>query len=101
LGITELLKHDLLHPYPVLWEKNGEFVAQFKFTVLVLPSQTQRLNQFPLPFVQSDLTIQDKSIQEVLAMGTKRAKKNKKKKTKKEGEKKEGEKKAETMDTSK
>jgi len=101
LGITELLKHDLLHPYPVLYEKNGEFVAQFKFTVLVLPTQTQRLNQFTLPFVQSEHKIQDKVIDEVLAMGTKRAKKNKKKKkTKTEGEKKEGEKKSgEKMDT--
>lgn len=38
LGITELLKHNLVSPYPVLYEKEGEIVAQFKFTVLILPS---------------------------------------------------------------
>lgn len=102
LGITELLKHDLVQPYPVLYEKPGEYVAQFKFTVLVLPSQTQKLNAFPLQLVQSEHKITDKGIEATLALGTKRAKKNKKKKSK-DGEKKE-EKKGEakdSMDTSK
>lgn len=28
LGLVECLKHDLLHPYPVLHEKQGDLVAQ-------------------------------------------------------------------------
>jgi len=88
LGVTECLKHDLIAPYPVLFEKPGEFVAQFKFTVLILPSGTMRLNTFALPFVSSEHKIQDATIDAVLQLGTKRSKKNKKKK-KKTGETKE------------
>jgi len=35
LGLNECLKSELLHPYPVLSEKKGEFVAQFKYTIAV------------------------------------------------------------------
>jgi curved DNA binding protein len=82
LGITECLKHDLVHPYPVLYEKQGEFVAQFKFTVLVVPSGTFRLNSHPLPFVNSEKKIEDPALLTLLQTGTKRTKKNKKKKKK-------------------
>jgi len=78
LGITEMLKHDLVHPYPVLYEKAGEFVAQIKFTVLILPSGTNRENSFAPPFVSSDHKIEDPAINSILAMGTKRNKKKKK-----------------------
>merc|ERR1712151_1285091 len=37
VGISEARRHELLEEYPVLKEKRGEFVAQFKFTVLLLP----------------------------------------------------------------
>ncbi len=33
MGLAECVKNELLHPYPVLSEKKGEFVAQFKYTV--------------------------------------------------------------------
>jgi len=115
LGITECLKHGIVSPYPVLYEKPGEFVAQFKFTVLILPSGTLRLNTFPLlSNLQSEHKITDPSVDEILKMSTKRAKKNKNKKKKKkapkeesksatEDEKKEGDKPAEPkpMDTGK
>jgi curved DNA binding protein len=101
LGITECLKHDLVSPYPVLFEKPGDFVAQFKFTVLILPSGTIRLNSQPLPYVTSDKEVKDEKIKSILATGTKRAKKSKKKKkAPKEGsEQKEGAKDAQKMDT--
>eukprot|EP01118_Nematostelium_gracile_P005252 TRINITY_DN1647_c0_g1_i1.p1 TRINITY_DN1647_c0_g1~~TRINITY_DN1647_c0_g1_i1.p1 ORF type:complete len:395 (-),score=156.15 TRINITY_DN1647_c0_g1_i1:57-1241(-) len=79
LGITECLKHDLVNPYPVLFEKQGEFVAQFKFTVLVLPSGTMKLNAHALPYIQSNYKIEDAGLNAILQTGTKRAKKNKKK----------------------
>jgi len=41
LGINEAVKHDLFHPYPVLTEKSGEFVAQFKATVVILKNGAQ------------------------------------------------------------
>lgn len=60
LGIVELVKHDLVDSYPVLYEKEGEIVAQFKFTCLILPNSTMRMNAFPLPHVSSAYSI-DKS----------------------------------------
>jgi len=81
LGITECLKHDLVYPYPVLFEKAGEYVAQFKFTVLVTPNGTQRLNMAELPTAQSEHKINDPEIDTLLKSSTKRTKKNKKKKS--------------------
>jgi len=79
LGIVELLKHNLLHSYPVLFEKDGELVAQFKFTALILPNSTERLNSNPPPYVTSAYSIDSSpSLKAILAMSTKR-KRNKKK----------------------
>jgi curved DNA binding protein len=72
LGITELLKHNLVSPYPVLYEKEGEIVAQFKFTVLILPSSTNRITGHPVPYIKSEKKIEDPSLNEILKMGTKR-----------------------------
>jgi hypothetical protein len=33
MGLAECVKNELLHPYPVLSEKKGDIVAQFKYTV--------------------------------------------------------------------
>eukprot|EP01050_Picozoa_sp_SAG11_P050217 SAG11_NODE_27861_length_328_cov_0.676856_1_plen_33_part_10 len=33
--MTELMKHDLVHPYPVLYEAEGELTAHVKYTVLL------------------------------------------------------------------
>ena len=35
LGLNECTKYELLHGYPVLSEKKGEIVAQFKYTIAV------------------------------------------------------------------
>jgi len=85
MGIVELVKHELLHSYPILWEKPGEFVAQVKFTALLLPSSTDRLtNVTTLPAnVVSDIKIEDAKIKAILATGTKRTSKSKKNKKKK------------------
>jgi methionine aminopeptidase len=40
IGVKECISHDLLTAYPVLVEKNGEFVAQFKCTIAILPKST-------------------------------------------------------------
>ena len=66
---------------------SGEYVAQFKFTVLVLPSQTLRITSHPLPYVKSDFEITDEGTKAILASSTKRTKKKKasKKKTNQTG----------------
>lgn len=77
-GIIEMIQHELVHPYPVLYEKKGEIVAQFKFTVLVLPNSTTRMNQFNAPFVSSEFSVDsNEEIKQILAMPTKRSKKKK------------------------
>ena len=40
VGVRECLNHDMLIPYPVYSERAGEFVAQFKATVVVQPRST-------------------------------------------------------------
>eukprot|EP01083_Nonionella_stella_P228373 809397_1 len=87
LGLTECLKHDLLQPYPVLFEKEGEFVAQLKFTVLLMPSGIMKitgLDGVDLSQIQSEYSVQDEDLKALLAQPIKskkrRRKKNKKKK---------------------
>lgn len=40
IGVKECVAHDLMMPYPVLTEKNGVFIAQFKATIAVQPKST-------------------------------------------------------------
>lgn len=40
IGVKECIEHDLITPYPVLTEKAGEIVAQFKSTIAILPRST-------------------------------------------------------------
>jgi len=85
LGITECLKHDLVEPYPVLYEKPGELVAQIKFTAIITPSGTVRMTTHPEPLVRSDFKITDAGVKSILASGVKKgaAAKKKKKRSKK------------------
>eukprot|EP01098_Paradermamoeba_levis_P016671 TRINITY_DN912_c0_g1_i1.p1 TRINITY_DN912_c0_g1~~TRINITY_DN912_c0_g1_i1.p1 ORF type:complete len:419 (-),score=189.21 TRINITY_DN912_c0_g1_i1:144-1346(-) len=85
LGIVECLKHDLVFPYPVLFEKPNEFVAQFKFTALLLPGGVQKLTAFDLPHVSSTFSLTDEEVLATLQSGTKKSKKKKKNKKKGEG----------------
>jgi len=70
LGIKEIVTHDLFDSYPALYEKDGEFIAQFKFTALILPKSTVKLTAaFPLPHVTSKYDIAEvQEIQTVLAL---------------------------------
>jgi len=87
LGISECLKHDLVEPYPVLYEKAGELVAQIKFTAIITPNGTVRMTSHPEPLVRSDYKITDAGVKSILASGVKKgaAAKKKKKRSKKAG----------------
>lgn len=80
LGIVECLSHGLLHPYPVLYEKQGELVAQFKTTVLLMPNGSDRITSAPLQEIKSDKQVTDDEVKSLLASSLKSKKKNKKKK---------------------
>lgn len=40
VGVRECVEHELMQEFPVLCEKEGQFVAHFKSTVAVLPRST-------------------------------------------------------------
>jgi len=67
LGMTELINHNLVHSYPVLYEKDGEYVAQIKFTAVIQPKTTMRLNEFDVPYVKSDLSLNNQKVQDILS----------------------------------
>jgi len=83
MGVVECVKHNLFTEYPVLFDKDGTFVAQFKFTVMLLPSgNPARLTTGPAPDATSELAIEDEGLKELLAVSTEKKKKNKPKKKK-------------------
>jgi hypothetical protein len=53
MGLTECVKNDLLQPYPVLSEKKGDIVAQFKWTIAVRENG---------PFVIAGLTLDESNL---------------------------------------
>lgn len=85
LGIAECRNHDLVQPYPVLSCKKGELVAQFKFTCLLLPTGTLKITGLPLDVSQinSEHSVEDEELKNLLAtrFGKRKKKKKKKKKT--------------------
>jgi len=66
LGIKEMKEHELITDYPVLQERNKAIVAQFKFTVLILPTKTQKLNQAPLPYVSSEKKVVNEDVNKIM-----------------------------------
>jgi len=82
MGVVECLKHELIHPYPVLFEKKGDHVAHFKFTVLILPSGPTRitgLKSFEIDTVKTDKVLSDE-VQVIMSLSSKKKKKKPKKK---------------------
>lgn len=83
LGVTECVSHKLVDPYPVLWEKNGEFVAQFKFTVLLMPSGQHKITGLPFDtrMFESSYKIEDPELKQIIvaSISNKTSKKKKKK----------------------
>lgn len=102
LGLTEILAHNMLHVYPVLFERDGEFIAQFKATFLVMSNATHKITAQDIPLQTGVMTphaITDPAILRVLATSLGKKKKKKSKKggeAKAETEEEEEEKKEET-----
>ena len=61
LGVMECVSHKLVSPYPVLWEREGELVAQFKYTVLVMPNGPVKITGLPFDIAayQSEVKLED------------------------------------------
>jgi len=84
LAVKECVDHKLLEPFNVLYEKDNEVVAQFKFTILLLPNGVHRITGLPFDasLYESEHKIQDEGILSLLSQPV--APKTKKKKNKKE-----------------
>lgn len=83
MGVVECVKHDLMLPFSVLYEKEGEFVAQYKFTVLLMPNGPLKITGLPFEseLYESDKSLEDEELKTLLATSASRkaAKKKKKK----------------------
>jgi curved DNA binding protein len=86
VGVAECVNHDMLHMYPVLTEKPGELVAQFKATIVLLPAGTQILCEplFDTAMFDTAFKIEDKGILDLLATTLGKQKKKATKEDKKE-----------------
>mmetsp|Transcript_30042 Transcript_30042/g.58690 ORF Transcript_30042/g.58690 Transcript_30042/m.58690 type:complete len:366 (+) Transcript_30042:36-1133(+) len=78
LGITECVRHELLQPHPVLYERDGEIVAQVKYCVLLMPSGPLKITGDDITNVVSDKAVEDEEIVALLKTSVK-TKKGKKK----------------------
>ncbi|XP_052807076.1 proliferation-associated protein 2G4-like [Mya arenaria] len=83
MGVVECAKHDLVQPFSVLHEKNGEFVAQFKYTVILMPNGPLKITGLPFEseLYESEYSVEDEELKSLLSQSASRkaAKKKKKK----------------------
>ncbi|CAL8319848.1 unnamed protein product [Merluccius merluccius] len=86
LGVVECSKHELVQPFNVLHEKDGEFVAQFKFTVLLMANGPLRITNslFDPDLYKSEHEVEDPELKALLqSSASRKAQKKKKKKASK------------------
>merc|ERR1712044_73138 len=64
MGVVECVTHKLVVPFQVLYEKEGEHVAQFKFTVLLMPNGPHKITGLPFDptLCKSTHSIEDNEI---------------------------------------
>merc|ERR1711972_779132 len=90
VGVSEAKRHDLLEEYPVLKEKEGDIVAQFKFTVLLLPGGTKKITGLALGNLEKQVvascSVQNEEMKKLLATSANPKKAKKKKATEKKDE---------------
>mmetsp|Transcript_8062 Transcript_8062/g.12259 ORF Transcript_8062/g.12259 Transcript_8062/m.12259 type:complete len:368 (-) Transcript_8062:118-1221(-) len=68
LGMTEIIKHNLIVPYPVQYERKGQFVAQFKTTVVIGEKSIVKCTAHALPFVKSQMEVTNAEVKDVMAL---------------------------------
>lgn len=81
VGISECTRHGLLQAYPVMTERQGEHVAQFKFTLMLLPGGGKKVTGLPLfqdEQIKSESQVHDEELKALLATSVNPKKKKKK-----------------------
>merc|ERR1712045_846199 len=68
MGVVECVTHRLIEPFQVLFDKEGSHVAQFKFTVLLMPNGPHKITGLPFDesLVKSDKSVEDGEIVKLL-----------------------------------
>jgi hypothetical protein len=68
MGVVECVTHRLIEPFQVLFDKEGAHVAQFKFTVLLMPNGPHKITGLPFDesLVKSDKSVEDEEIVKLL-----------------------------------
>jgi methionine aminopeptidase len=81
MGMQEVLTNQLVSPYAVLCELDGETVCHLKCTLLVLPNGALKVTGVPLDMelVKSDKTVKDEVLKKLLATAGKKKHYKKKK----------------------
>ena len=77
LGIRECVDHGLVDPYSVLEEKEGEEVAHFMYTVLLMPAGPLKITGLPYydnETIKSDKVVKDDKAKDILRQGVKKTK---------------------------
>uniref|UniRef100_A0A2K6MD84 Peptidase M24 domain-containing protein n=1 Tax=Rhinopithecus bieti TaxID=61621 RepID=A0A2K6MD84_RHIBE len=84
MGVVECTKHGLLQPFNVLYEKEGEFVAQFKFAILLMPNGPMQITSGPFEpdLYKSEMKVQDAELKALLQSSASQETQKKKKKKK-------------------
>jgi len=82
MGVVECVNKKLIEPFQVLFDKEGCYVAQYKFTVLLMPNGPHKITGLPFDesLVKSDKSLEDAEILKLLktSASAKAAKKKKK-----------------------
>lgn len=88
LGVKECVEHKLLDPFSVLYEKDDEIVAQFKFTVLLTANGPQKITgiSFDTSVLDTAYKVEDEAINALLALDISSKKKKEKKKSESKSE---------------
>lgn len=80
MAMREMLGHDLVIAYPVLYEKDDAFIARCSLTVLITPNQTAVITKNDMPRLTCEIEMKDEEVAALLATSMAKKKKKKKKK---------------------
>ena len=70
LGIRECVDHNLLVPYPVLYERPNDTIVHVKMTVLLMPGGVLRVTGLPMPEGIVSEKVNDKNMNSVCLYAT-------------------------------
>jgi len=82
MGVVECVKHGVCTPFPVIYEKDSEIVAQFKYTTLLMPNGPLRITSsfYDASVINSELDVTDADMKALLQTSISRRAAKKKKK---------------------